>query len=209
MYTYIVTTIKTTSDYQLKQKGSAPNFKGGRITLCTCKHKDRATFHLSCDQGDPWKNVWVAGLTSKRADPSRSLAYLMCVERSFLNQRELWCYLPSDCRRAKSATKSHLGDLYEPKAAAKNDPYNPTCYDSPISGHVHSTEKEPTKWHDDVKRWGSHPRPHRLLLGQAAQSYRWTQVKMILRPDVIGVSAHHRIYASLIEFIKNLEEFDP
>ena len=38
---------------------------------------------------------------------------------------------------------------------------------------------------------------------------RWVQVKMILKPDVIGASAHHRIYASLIDFIENLQEFDP
>ena len=209
MYVYIVTTIKTTPDYQLKQRGSGPNFKGGRITLCTCKHKDRATLHLSRDSDDPWKNVWVAGLTSKTADPSRSLAYLMCVERSFLNQRGLWCCLPSDCRQAKSASKSDLGDLYEPKAAAKTDPYNPKCYNSPISEHVHSTEEKPNEWFKDIKGWGNHSRPHRLLVGQVAQSYRWVQVKMILKPDVIGASAHHRIYASLIEFIENLQEYDP
>jgi hypothetical protein len=133
----------------------------------------------------------------------------MCVERSFLNQRELWRYLPNDCRQAKSASKFILGDLYEPKAAAKNDPYNPTCYDSPIRGHAHSTEKQPKIWHDDIGRWGSYSRPHRLLLGQVAQSYRWTQVKMILKLDVIGVSAHHREFDSLIEFINNLQEFDP
>jgi hypothetical protein len=204
VYAYIVTTIRTNSDHQLEQKGSAPNFKGGRITLCTCKHKDRATFHLSRDQHDSWKNVWVAGLTSKTADPSRSLAYLMCVERSFLNQRELWCYLPSGCCRAKSASKSELGDLYEPKAEAKNDPYNPTFYNPPVTGHVHW----PNRWKHDIERWGSHS-PHRLLLGQAAQSYRWIQVKMVLKPDGIGVSAHHKTYDSLIEFIENLQEFDP
>src|ERR1700739_198077 len=63
---------------------------------------------------------------------------------------------------------------------AKNDPYNPPCYSFPIKGHAHSTEKEPNIWHDDIAGWGSHSRPHRLLLGQAAPSYRWIQVKMII-----------------------------
>src|SRR5437667_6972431 len=108
VYAYIVTTIETIRDFQLRQRGSAPNFDGGRITLCTCKHKDRATFHPSSDPHDPWKNVWVAGLTSRSEDPSRSLAYLMCVERSFLSQRELWRFLPDGCRRAKSASTSKL-----------------------------------------------------------------------------------------------------
>ena len=59
LYAYIVTSIKTTPDLLLQQTGSAPNFQGGRITLCTCKHKDRATYHLSKYLDDPWKNVWV------------------------------------------------------------------------------------------------------------------------------------------------------
>jgi hypothetical protein len=204
VYAYIVTTIKTATDYQLVQFGSAPNFDGRRITLCTCKHKDRATFRPVKDQDDPWKNVWVAGLTSKTANPSRSLAYLMCVERSFLNQLELWRYLPSDCRRAKSASKSKRGDLFEPKAAAANAPHNPTNYYSPIYEHVHSTT-----WHHDVMRWGRQSKEHRLLLGKATQSYRWMNVKMILNPNAIGVSAHHRIYDSLNEFIADLQEFAP
>ena len=204
VYAYIVTTIKTTPDFQLHQMGSAPNFDGGRITLCTCKHKDRATFHQSSDPNDPWKNVWVAGLTSKSEDPSRSLAYLMCVERSFLSQMELWHALPSSCRRAKSASESELGDLFEPKAAAANAPYNPAHYDSPIDKHVHSMKEE---WHDDIKVW-RHSRPHRLLLGQTAQSYRWMDVNMILKPNVIGVSAHHKKFLSLNEFISNLQNFD-
>ena len=209
VYAYIVTTIKTTPDFQLCQTGSGPNFDGGRITLCTCKHKDRATYHLSSDPHDPWRNVWVAGLTSKSEDPSRSLAYLMCVERSFLSQVELWSALSVRCRRAKSASKSELGDLFEPKSAAPNDPYNPEHYYSPIVGHVHSPQKRPDAWHHDVIRWGRWSKPHRLLLGQAAHSYRWMDVKMILKLNSMGVSAHHRIYASLNEFTENLQEFDP
>jgi hypothetical protein len=209
VYAYIVTTIKTTPDFQLRQTGSAPNFDGGRITLCTCKHKDRATFRPLKAQPDPWKNVWVAGLTSKSEDPSRSLAYLICVERSFLSQMELWRALPGSCRQAKSASKSELGDLFEPKAAAADDPYNPAHYYSPIRGHVHSTRQYPNTWHHDVMRWGRRSKPHHLLLGQAAQSYRWMHVKMILKLNSMGLSAHHKEYHSLNEFIANLQEFDP
>ncbi len=211
VYAYIVTTIKTAPpDFQLKQTGSAPNFDGGRITLCSCKHKDRATFHPSSDTRDPWKNVWVAGLTSKTEDPSRSLAYLMCVERSFLSQMELWRVLPNRCRQAKCASKFDRGDLFEPKAAASKDPYNPAHYHTPaVGGHVHSTVKHPNNWHNDVRRWGRWSKPHRLLLGQAEQSYRWTNVKMVLKLDAMGISAHHRLYDSLNEFVASLQEFDP
>lgn len=210
VYAYIVTTIKTKSpDFQLQQTGSAPNFDGGRITLCTCKHKDRATFHPSSDQHDPWKNVWVAGLTSKSEDPSRSLAYLMCVERSFSSQIELWRALPDDCRRAKSASKSELGDLFEPKVVAAYDPHNPASYHAPIGGHVHSSRKDPNHWYQDVMRWGRRSKPHRLLLGQASQSYRWMHTRIILKLNVIGDSAHHKMFSSLTSFIANLQEPDP
>lgn len=62
VYAYIVTTIKTTQPgFQLQQTGSAPNFDGGRITLCTCKHKDRATFQPMRGEPDPWKMFgWLA-----------------------------------------------------------------------------------------------------------------------------------------------------
>jgi hypothetical protein len=195
VYAYVVTTIKTTPPgFQLQQTGSAPNFEGGRITLCTCKHKDRATFQPSSDPHDPWKDVWVAGLTRKTEDPSRSLAYLMCVERSFLSQVELWRALPVSCRGAKSASNSELGDLFEPKAAASTNPYNPAHYHAPaVGGHVHSTDKHPSTWRRDVMRWGRWSRPHRLLLGKATQSYRWMNVKMVLKLDAMGVSAHHRM----------------
>jgi len=211
VYAYIVTTIKTKPpDFQLHQTGCAPNFDGGRITLCTCKHKDRATFQPLKGQPDPWKNVWVAGFTSKSEDPSRSLAYLMCVERSFLSQVELWHALPNRCRQAKCASKFDLGDLYEPKATAKSDAYNPTHYRAPAVGrHVHSTVKHPNTWHHDVMRWGRWSKPHRLLLGQEAQSYRWMNVKMVLKLNAMGVSAHHRLYPSLSGFIDDLLEFDP
>ena len=212
VYAYIVTTIKTRRPcYQLEQTGSAPNFDGGRITLCTCKHKDRATFRPSKDRRnpDPWQGVWVAGLTSKAADPSRSLAYLMCVERSFVNQVELWRALPTSCRQAKSASKSVIGDLYEPKPTATSNPHDPANYKSPLVGHAHSPAGNPAYWYRDVMRWGRRSKPHRLLLGLASQSYRWTHTKMILRLDVIGHSAHHSLYDSLGEFIQDLQEFDP
>ncbi|HXJ57767.1 MAG TPA: hypothetical protein VNU68_14005 [Verrucomicrobiae bacterium] len=208
VYAYIVTTIKTTAAFQLHQEGSAPNFEGARITLCTCKHKDRATFHSSSYPDDPWKNVWVAGLTSKSDDPSRALAYLMCIERSFLNQRELWHALPGTCRLAKSACKCELGDLYEPKAAAKKKPYDPANYCRPIDGHVHAKPNS-NEWHKDIRRWGNQSRPHRLLLGREESSYRWLEVKMILKLNAMGRSAHHRIYGSLREFIDHLQAFDP
>ena len=211
LYSYIVTTIKTIPPhYELRQTGSAPNFAGGRITLCTCKHKDRATIRLSDDPGDPWKGVWIAGLTSKSEDPSRSLAYLMFVDRSFLTQHDIWESLPAQCREQKCASNSDIGDLYRPKEVARRHPNDPASYHAPKVGkHVHSTARDSSCWHGDIERWGKRDLPHRLLLGHDAQSYRWPITRMILRLDAIGRSAHHAIYDSVREFIKDLREFDP
>lgn len=127
-----------------------------------------------------------------------------------MSQAELWRALPDSCRRAKSASKSEWGDLFEPKAAAANDPYNPANYEAPPRGkHVHSTDEHPNTWHNDVMRWGRWSKPHYLLIGQATQSYRWMHVKMIVKLNSMGVSAHHRMYGSLNEFSADLQEFDP
>jgi hypothetical protein len=209
VYCYIVTTIETTSAFDLQQMGSAPNFAGGCITLCTCKHKDRATIRMLKNSSDPWRGVWVAGLTSKSANPSRSLAYLMYVERSFSSQLALWNCLPKACRREKSASRTKLGDLYVPKPAARDEPHIPANYRSPLRGHVHSPTRDRQMWHRDIEQWGRVPRPHRLLLGQAAQSYRWVHVEMVLKPNAIGSTAHHKIYDSLSDFIEALTKFDP
>ena len=96
-----------------------------------------------------------------------------------------------------------------PKPAATIDPFDPANYNSPIGGHVHSSAKHPNSWHHDIRKWGKRAKVHRLLLGQAAQSYRWTQVKMILKQGVIGRTAHHKKFDSLNEFVSALQEFEP
>ena len=161
---------------------------------------------LSADPHDPWKDVWVAGLTSKCEDPSRALTYLMCVDQSFLNQYDLWNFLDAKCRAAKSASRSPIGDLYQPKMRAARQPHNPPSYHVPMFEHVHDRPHNPGVWRRDIWRWRS--RHHRLLLGQETQSYRWPTVKIILKLNAIGASAHHAIYDSLKEFIDDLQEFD-
>lgn len=210
VYSYIVTTIKTTSGGHLVQTGSAPNFDGGRITLCTCKHKDRATMWLSADKHDPWKDVWVAGFTSASGDPSRAFAYLMLVEQSFLSQWALWQGLRSDpvCRLAKSACRSILGDLYEPRRGAAENPHDPRQFHPPISGHVHASGRWPNSWHSDIERW-KWKKPHRLLLGSREHSFRWTTAELILKPGAVGATAHHKQFGSLDDLVAQLLPYVP
>jgi hypothetical protein len=200
VYSYIVTTFRTDPAGTLTQTGNSPNFAGGRITLCACKHKDRATMHLSRDPNDPWKGVWVAGFTSKTEDPSRALAYLMHVESSFPNQNSLWTHLPASCRRDKCVSHDPLGDLFEPRASATKTPHAPSSYHPPMSGHRHED-----CWQYDIQEWGAKHRPHRLLLGAKDLSFRWTKVAMVARPQgVMGATAHHKVFDTLSDFVDAL-----
>src|SRR5713101_4344306 len=60
-HSYVVKSVKWDQPTKLfRQRGCAPNFQGGYITLCTCKHQMRAT-----QDGDDWKDTWVAGFASR------------------------------------------------------------------------------------------------------------------------------------------------
>lgn len=59
VYLYVVRSATWEDARQVNQSGSAPNFQGGLITLCTCKHSMRAGRRVS-----KWPDTWVAGLTS-------------------------------------------------------------------------------------------------------------------------------------------------
>jgi hypothetical protein len=209
VYAYIVTTVKSVAGYGLIQTGCAPNFEGGRITLCACKHKDRATMLLSKSRVDPWEHVWVAAFTSKSANPSRSLVYLMLVERSFDNQVQLWNALSATGRLAKNVRTSSIGDLYKPKSGAARAPHVPSSYHGPVVGkHAHSTKSHPMAWHTDIQEWGRKSIPHRLLLGDKRRSYYWKRTRIIMRLGAMGSSAHHKQYDSLDVFLNDLESFD-
>ena len=204
VYSYVVPTIKIPPGFHLQQTGSAPNFDGGRITLCTCKHKDRAMFYPSGNRATPWDDVWVAGVTSRSSNPPWTLAYLMLVEDTFPDQWTIWNHLPPSCRNAKSACGSVIGDLYEPKPTASANPRSPGNYQPPITSHVHAS----TYWYHDIQMWTSQKlgisRAHGLLLGDPDYSYRWPTARMRLRPGAMGRTAHHKMFDTLGQFIGNL-----
>lgn len=208
VYSYVVTTIQTLPGSHLQQTGSAPNFAGARITLCTCKHKDRATFCPSGDYAKPWNDVWVAGLTRISSNPPWAVAYLMLVEEVFPDHYTIWSHLSRSCRNAKSASASPIGDIYEPKLGASANPHSPANYKTPVIGHVHAQPKDPLYWHGDIEMWTSktqpHGRSHHLLLGDPEWSYQWLRARMRLQPSAMGKTAHHKIFPSLTDFILNL-----
>jgi hypothetical protein len=84
VYAYILSSVKTENGF-FRQTGCAPNFQGGVITLCTCKHQMR-TRH---DKGK-WSGVWVAGFASRAGVGRHHLFYLTKVSTAFESHLELW-----------------------------------------------------------------------------------------------------------------------
>jgi hypothetical protein len=97
---YIVRTVKldheTTS---FEQHGSAPNFQGGILTLCTCKHQMRAT-----QSAEDWQGVWVAGFTSRTIHAGKHwLFYLAKIKTAHESHADLWSAMKVRSRNAKAA----------------------------------------------------------------------------------------------------------
>jgi hypothetical protein len=171
-YAYIVGTVKMNASGEFSQEGSGPNWQGGRITLCTCKHYMR-TF-----KGAPeaWKDCWIAGFTSRSHDGCHWLVYLVQVERAFASHAEPWDKggLPQRALAAKRASEHQLGDLFEPKSDARKDVFSWRSYRAPVSGHSHS-KTHPDQWHDDIDyNKGVAGRRPALLAGNPERSFLWS-----------------------------------
>ena len=163
VYSYIVTTVERRKG-RLRQEGSAPNFQGGLITLCSCKHWMRTFRNI-----ESWKRVWIAGYTSKSL--GNKLFYLMRVSEAFESHRELWF---SDCvseetKSRKAAHLSRFGDIYEPKSET-SDAYSPRDYTLPRQSHVH---RDSDIWRKDIDYPAKHGRRPALLVGDPKHSFLW------------------------------------
>jgi hypothetical protein len=201
IYAYIMTTVVLGED-EFQQIGCGPNFQGGLLTLCTCKHRMRAS--LSCEE---WKDKWVAGFTSLRCNHRHWLFYLACVEAAFASHSELWHSeaLTPKARQEKSASKSPLGDLYRPNgelhSAARFDPCQ---YHRPVRGHVHFADDLDNRWRIDIN-YRSKPlklkakQPAALLVCNPQCSFVW-------RKPLLYVDGkwRQRNYRSAKELLKDL-----
>jgi hypothetical protein len=203
VYSYIVTSVKV-ADGQLYQTGSAPNFQGGAITLCTCKHKDRSSPPPTSCRGpnpeDPWQGLWVAGLCSSSQVRPRGLFYLMLVGTTCGSHAAAWKALDSPV--AKSAHRSRFGDIYEPRQTPSPQPWRDSSYKSHLRDHVH----DPKGRAYDIERTfhGRHPR---LLIGDSRHTYLWSRSLITLREsaDTDWASAHHRFYPRIADFLSLCE----
>lgn len=164
VYCYVVASIKC-RDGRFVQTGSAPNFQGGVITLCTCKHQMRSRRDINS-----WPGQWIAGFTGIGAvDRGNYLVYLMRVSETYASHQQLWFSrsLPHEAKLAKAAHLHRLGDLYKP-GSAPGDPYTPRSYVAPRPDHSHAHDNE---WYRDID-YGRR-RPAALLVGHRDFSFLW------------------------------------
>jgi hypothetical protein len=100
VYAYVMSSVVLDGG-NLLQRGTGPNFQGGYITLCTCKHRMRTT--LPADQ---WPGIWVAGFTSVEAD-SETFGWQMAAE---VQRRGLAC----------QPSRKHLNQPYQQHISREN-----------------------------------------------------------------------------------------
>jgi len=161
VYGYVLTTIRNEKG-NFFQNGCGPNFQGGIITLCTCKHYMR-----TWEKVEDWKGVWIAGFTHLMENERNYLFYLMKVSRSFRSHKQIWDALVSS-RTAKNARINPLGDIYEPKDDI-SDEFNYLNYYPPVKNHVHEN-----CWHNDIcYEKGCGKRMPSLLVGDPKLSFLW------------------------------------
>ena len=173
VYCYVLTTVKDAGG-TFAQVGTAPNFQGGLVTLCTCKGQMRAGRDV-----DAWRDVWIAGVAGAEAGPlgKGHLFYLMRVERAFASHRDLWAWLSAhapEAVEAKAADKHALGDVYRPRDPG-GDPYDPRAYVPPRRDHRHSAGGA---WHEDVDYHSMYGRRPALLLGDPKDSFLWSEPRV-------------------------------
>jgi hypothetical protein len=204
VYVYVITTVGN-ENCQFVQTGSAPNFQGGCITLCTCKHKDRAySPKPDChgpDSTQPWKGIWVTGICGPAAISPRGLFYLMLVGEVFDSHADAWKTLRKPV--AKSVARNVFGDIYEPKANI-TDKWAASNYKQSATGHVHEDEFARFKDIERVYRPDRHPK---LLLGDVKQSFIWSSplIRLKWSTDESWKTAHHRFYPCLKYFTSQLQ----
>jgi hypothetical protein len=167
-YSYIVRTVELErATVCFEQHGSAPNFQGGFLTLCTCKHQMRSSLDI-----EQWKGKWIAGFTIRCRHQGRH--WLFWVADAFESHSDLWHNLPAVVRKSKSAQKNFLGDLFRLRGMiAGEDRFNAQNYFAP-SRHSHRRNSCDNGWHNDIDygysdRYG---RPS-LLVGEPQLTFLW------------------------------------
>jgi hypothetical protein len=202
VYSYVLSTVGIDQDTTVfEQHGSAPNFQGGVLTLCTCKHQMRAT-----QTRDDWEGVWVAGFTSRTIHDGRHwLFYLAKIESAHESHADLWRAMTARTRNAKAADNHFLGDIFRPKSphptgAAR---YSPSRYVTPTA-HAHRQHRGDKGWRNDINYRHAHKYGHpALLAADPHKTFIWDE------PMIYFAGGHCRNYFQwqlLSELLAHLRE---
>ena len=171
VYCYVVETVKC-RNCSVRQKGSAPNFQGGLITLCTCKHLMRTSL-----DPDKWKGKWIAGFSGVEAGKGcNALFYLMKIQHALKSHQRLWfCEdIPEETKVAKSAHRNRFGDVYEPKNK-KSQASNEFAIRTYLCLHPDHSHNNCCAMHKDTDYKGYKDRRPALLVGDPKHSFLWQQ----------------------------------
>ncbi len=191
VFSYKLTTLEKIG-VRLIQHGNAPNYQGGRITLCTCMHHHRTWPRI--DVG-----TWIAGFSDNASD--NELFYFMRIAQTVDSFDAMWRsgFIPN--LAAKSASRDIFGDLYEPVSMKTSAyAYNPIFYKRPIPGHKHLPHDE---WQKDIKfRHWSTGKPHKLLVGEPGECFLWQHPQRTYRNPP---HPRFRFHNSVADFLRELK----
>ncbi len=181
-YSYVVRTVGLDNDTTtFEQHGSAPNFQGGMLTLCTCKHQMRAT-----QSAEDWEGVWVAGFTSRTIHQGRHwLFYLAKIDSAHDSHADLWRGMAASVRNAKAADSHFLGDIFRPKTPLPTGDarYSPTRYVTP-SAHAHRQHRGDKGWHNDINYYLAEKYGHpALLVADPRNTFLWDEPMIYFSDD--------------------------
>jgi hypothetical protein len=182
-YSYVVRTVRWDHETAtFRQHGSAPNFQGDVLTLCTCKHQMRATQAA-------WPGVWLAGVTSRTIhDGKHWLFYLAKIETAYESHADIWNGMGAGSRNAKAAHLHFLGDIFKPKTPlpTADARFSPPRYVSPHL-HAHRWRDEDgwhDGWHNDISYHLAHKYGHPpLLVADPRRTFLWNEPMVYFADD--------------------------
>lgn len=161
--------------------GSGPNFQGGLLTICTCKHLMRTVPQVH-------EETWVSGLAGLHVvnGAGNSLFYLAKIHRISRSQWELWKYLktnhPPEVRLLKAARTHRFGDVFEPRVPylTADDPRvnMVESYYPPCDNHSHHRLSEHTRrpvWHEDVDYASKSGSRQKFLIADPCFTFIWSK----------------------------------
>jgi hypothetical protein len=184
-YSYIVRSVKWDHGPEtFAQHGSAPNFQGGVLTLCTCKHRMRAS-----QAAEDWRGVWLAGVTCRTLHGGKHwLFYLAQVEAAYRSHADLWNGVGAGTRNAKAAHLHFLGEVFRPRTPPPTGGarFSPPRYVAPPL-HSHRWLGE-DGWHDDWHNDISHRLAHKyghppLLVAYPQRTFLWNEPMVYFAQD--------------------------